>query len=230
MLEWEFEGKRRKIKFLNPEIGAINIKDSIPLYISATGPRARSLVAELGTGWICPLGNPNLGVTAMEDMKKKWQAAGRDLKDLHVHGEIGGAVLKDGEAYDSDRIKDQAGPTAIMMVHDWVEAEELGTTGTRMPPPLAPYVERYRPIYEKFGPPDARYLSNHRGHLMFLKPEERGMCDTDMIRTFSWTGPKAELQRRIRILRDVGFHAISVQIRHNHPEMVDEWWEVFKGV
>jgi 5,10-methylenetetrahydromethanopterin reductase len=230
MVEWEFEGKRRKIKFLNPEIGAINLKDPIPLYISATGPRARALVAELGTGWICPLGNPSLGVTAMEDMKKKWQAAGRDLKDLHTHAEIGGAVLKEGEAYDSDRIKDQAGPTAIMMVHDWVEADELGSTGTRMPPPLAPYVERYRPIYEKFGPTDARYLANHRGHLMFLKPEERGMCDADMIRTFSWTAPKAELQQRIRTLRDVGFHAVSVQIRHHHPEMVDEWWDVFKGV
>jgi 5,10-methylenetetrahydromethanopterin reductase len=36
-LEWEFEGKRRKIRFLNPEIGAINIRDNIPLFVSASG-------------------------------------------------------------------------------------------------------------------------------------------------------------------------------------------------
>ena len=36
-LEWSFEDKRRKIRFLNPEIGAINITDPIPLHISAHG-------------------------------------------------------------------------------------------------------------------------------------------------------------------------------------------------
>src|ERR1700693_208536 len=38
-LEWTFEDKRRKIRFLNPEIGAINITDAIPVHVSATGPR-----------------------------------------------------------------------------------------------------------------------------------------------------------------------------------------------
>ena len=38
-IEWEFEEKRRKIRFLNPEIGVVNIDDPIPLYISAMGPR-----------------------------------------------------------------------------------------------------------------------------------------------------------------------------------------------
>jgi 5,10-methylenetetrahydromethanopterin reductase len=71
---------------------------------------------------------------------------------------------------------------------------------------------------------------NHRGHLMFLKPEERAIVDANMIKTFSWTAPKSELQDRIRALKDAGFHHIAVQIRHNIPEMVDEWWDVFRGV
>ena len=228
--EWSFEGQRRKIRFLNPEIGAINIKDAIPLYISATGPNSRKLVAELGAGWICPIGNPQLGVNAMADMKKQWQAAGRDLKDLHTVAEIGGCVLKDGEALDSARVKDQAGPSAIMLAHDWVEHADFGSARGAMPPPLAPYVEKYRKVYEKFEPADARYLVNHRGHLMFLKPEERDIVDANMIKTFSWTAPKAELQQRLRQLKDAGFQHCSVQIRHHMPEMVDEWWDVFKGV
>jgi 5,10-methylenetetrahydromethanopterin reductase len=228
--EWSFEGQKKKIRFLNPEIGAINIKDKIPLYISATGPNSRKLVAELGAGWICPVGNPQLGVNAMADMKKQWQAAGRDLTDLHTIAEIGGCVLKEGEAADSPRVKDQAGPSAIMLAHDWVEHDQFGSAHGAMPPPLAPYVERYKKVYEKFEPADARYLMNHRGHLMFLKPEERDIVDANMIRTFSWTAPKAELQDRLRTLRDAGFHHVSVQIRHNIPEMVEEWWDVFKGV
>src|SRR4051812_455009 len=51
-LEWEFEGKRKKIRFLDPDIGAINIQDAIPLHISAFGPKGRALIAKLDAGWI----------------------------------------------------------------------------------------------------------------------------------------------------------------------------------
>ncbi len=229
-LEWEFEGKRRKIRFLDPGIGAINIKDKIPLYISATGQNARRLVAELGAGWICPLGNPQIALAAIADMKAKWQAAGRDVADLHAIGELGGCVLRDNEPYDSPRAKDQAGPSAIMLVHDWVENAQFGSAHGALPPPLAPYVERYREIYARFEPEDARYLANHRGHLMYLKPEERDIVTADLIRGFSWTATKPELQERLRRLRDAGFNHISAQIRHGHPAMLEEWWDVFQGV
>ena len=227
---WEFEGKRQKIRFLNPEIGAINIKDEIPLYISATGPNSRALVAELGAGWICPLGRAASALDAMADMKKKWQAAGRDLKDLHVHGEIGGCVLKEGEAPDSARAKDQAGPTAIMLVHDLVEQDLQDRARGAMPPALTTALERYRKVYDRFEPADARYLSNHRGHLMFLKPEERDICDAELIKNFSWTATKPELVERLRALRDAGFEHVSVQIRHQHPAMIEDWWDVFQAV
>ena len=229
-VEWEFEGKRKKIKFLNPDIGAINIKDEIPLYISATGPNSRALVAELGAGWICPLGRAQSAIDALADMKTKWLAAGRDLKDLHVHGEIGGCVLKKGEAYDSPRVKDQAGPTAIMMVHDLVEEDMQDRARGAMPPVFDRALEKYRKIYERFEPADARYLSNHRGHLMFLKPEERDICDGDLIKNFSWTATKPELVERLRALRDAGFQHVSVQIRHQHPAMLEDWWDVFQSV
>lgn len=229
-VEWQAEGKAHKIKFLNPEIGAINIKDKVPLYISATGPNSRALVAKLGAGWICPLGRAAMALEAVEDMKKKWVAAGRDLKDLHMHGEIGGAVLRDGEAYDSPRIKDEAGPTAIMVVHDLVEAEMQDRAPMNLPPVLAAALERYRPVYQRFAPADARYLTNHRGHLMFLKPEERDIVDAELIKNMSWTATKPELVERLRVLTKAGFERISVQIRHPHPSMIEDWWDVFQAV
>jgi 5,10-methylenetetrahydromethanopterin reductase len=229
-VEWEFEGKRRKIRFLTPEIGAINIKDPIPLFLSATGPRARALVAELGAGWICPLGRARSAFEALADMKEKWQAAGRDLKDLHVHGEIGGAVLRDGEPYDSDRVKDEAGPSAMLLIHDLVEEDMQDRAPAALPPLLAERLQKYKLLYERMEPKDARYLQNHVGHLMFLKPEERAICDAELIQNFSWTAPKEELRERIRALKDAGFHRVSVQIRHTHPSMLEDWWDVFEGV
>src|SRR5260370_22688908 len=51
-VEAEIEGKRRLIRLLNPELGLINTRDPIPLYLAAAGPRARALTARLGAGWI----------------------------------------------------------------------------------------------------------------------------------------------------------------------------------
>jgi len=229
-VEWHHEGKPHKIRFLNPEIGAINIKDKVPLYISATGPNSRALVAKLGAGWICPLGRAAMVLEAVADMKKKWVAAGRDLKDLHMHGEIGGCVLREGEAYDAPRVKDEAGPSAIMVVHDLVEEEMQDRAPMNLPPILRNALDRYRKIYERFEPKDARYLTNHRGHLMFLKPEERDIVDADLIKNMSWTATKPELVERLRVLKEAGFERISVQIRHPFPAMLEDWWDVFQAV
>ena len=57
-VEAEIEGKRRLIRLLNPELGLINTKDPIGLYVAATGPRAQALTARLGAGWISTIGDP----------------------------------------------------------------------------------------------------------------------------------------------------------------------------
>jgi len=48
--------------------------------------------------------------------------------------------------------------------------------------------------------PRDRYLANHRGHLMFLRPEEQEVCTADLIRalTFEMFGKYVipELQRK----------------------------------
>src|SRR5947208_16991341 len=49
-VETELEGKRRLVRFLNPELGLINTQDPIGLYVAASGPRARQLTARLGAG------------------------------------------------------------------------------------------------------------------------------------------------------------------------------------
>src|ERR1700722_5009871 len=51
-VELVVEGKRRPIRLLNPELGLINIDDPMPLFIAASGPKARALTAKLGAGWI----------------------------------------------------------------------------------------------------------------------------------------------------------------------------------
>src|SRR3989338_3490798 len=64
-VEWEFEGKRRKIRFLNPELGQIDLEHRIPLHISALGPRIRRFTAKLGAGFVTPVGSVAAGEAAI---------------------------------------------------------------------------------------------------------------------------------------------------------------------
>ena len=85
-------------------------------------------------------------------------------------------MLAEGEPFDSPRARAQAGPHATIVLHNLVELEQFGNLGRGIPPALSPLVEQYRKIYEGYEPADARYLENHRGHLMFLRPEEHQVC------------------------------------------------------
>jgi 5,10-methylenetetrahydromethanopterin reductase len=230
MLEWTFEGKRRKIRFLNPEVGAVNIADPIPLHLSALGPRARRLTAKLGAGWIHATANPGHAQAALADMQAAWRDAGRAAAELHTTAAIAGCVLSDGEAADSPRARAHAGPTATIALHSLVERDEFGDLGRPIPPALTPLLERYRQIYLAYEPADARYLSNHRGHLMFLRPEEQAICTAELIRATTFTASKAELRERVRELGRAGFDHVGLTVRHGHPEMLEEWADVFEGV
>ena len=64
-LEWDYAGQRRTIRFLNPELELINLDDTIPFYISAFGPRGKTLAARLGTGWIYGVRNAEQSVAQL---------------------------------------------------------------------------------------------------------------------------------------------------------------------
>lgn len=111
------------------------------------------------------------------------------------------------------------------------EAAEFGDLNRPPPPHLKPLVDRYKDeIHARYAPADAKYLANHRGHLMFLRPEEEALCTADLIRGATFTATKPELRERIRALRDAGFTHFSMYVRHGHPQMIEDWADVLEGV
>jgi 5,10-methylenetetrahydromethanopterin reductase len=230
-LEWDFEEKRRKIRFLDPDIGAINIKDPIPTHISAFGPKGRKLVARLGAGWINGTANVQHGKGAIADMQASWKEAGRDVSTLHATSTVAGTVLKPGEGLDSPRVKKHSGPHATIALHALAELQDFGDLGRPVPPQMQQLVERYKKeVYDKYEPADARYLTNHRGHLMYLRPEEEAFAMPELIKNTTWTAPKEELRERVRELTKAGFTHFGVNVGYRAEGKLEEWAEVFEGV
>jgi 5,10-methylenetetrahydromethanopterin reductase len=229
-IEWDFAGKRRKIRFLNPDVGAINIADPIPLYVSAMGPRSRELTAGLGANWMQVAGDQTATIAAAAAMNKAWRAAGIDPATRVSAALASGCVLGDGEPHDSPRARAQAGPHATVLLHLLAEMDDPDVAFELAPPRLAPLLARYLTIYQRYEPADARYLENHRGHLMFLRPEEQDLCTAELIQAATFTGRTAELRDRLRELRDAGHNHFAIRIAHGQPEMLEEWADVFEQV
>src|SRR5215831_11024976 len=90
-VEAKIERKKRLIRLLNPELGLINTRDPIPLWVAASGPRARALTAKLSAGWIATAGDVEGAVAALADMRGRWRAAGRSAEPLDAVVLTGGA-------------------------------------------------------------------------------------------------------------------------------------------
>ena len=145
-------------------------------------------------------------------MRAAWQRNGRNAADFYAAASTGGCVLDEGEAADSKRCMAQAGPYAAIVFHNLVEVDQFGTIMPLDGPfPFEAELEAYRKVYQKYEPADARYLSNHRGHLMFVRPEEKHLS-ADVIRALSFTGTRSELVDRARGMAALGYKQIAVNI------------------
>lgn len=225
--EWDFEGQRRKISFLNPDLGLINIDDPIPLWFSAFGPRSQGLVAELAAGWINFSSGP-AAAKSLAAMQQIWRDAGHPDQALVSNLFITGAVLSGDKATDAERLMAQGGPSTAVIFHNF--ADELDGMGATKPEgPLGELLEAYLEQHAGYQPADARYLKNHRGHLMFVRPEESHITP-DLVRATTVSGTHDELVQQLRALRDAGYDQVNVQLMHGHESAIEDWAKVFQAV
>ena len=226
-VDFEMEGQKRKIRFLNPELPLFNTTDPIALHLSAFGPRTRALTAKLKAGWIDFVGKVETGIKEVEAMREAWSKAGHAMADLSATAFALGCVLQDGELADSERAMAQAGPRAAVMLHRAADEALAGLApGVTMLSKTAPELQAYIDLARGFEPKDAPYLQNHRGHLMFVKPEEKRFVSADLIRATSFTASEAEIKQRIDALRGAGYTQFTIQLVPSQEQALADWGRI----
>jgi 5,10-methylenetetrahydromethanopterin reductase len=224
-VETMVEGRRRKIRFLNPEIGLFNTKDPIPLHISAYGPKSQALTAKLDARWKCFIQDVDGGLGAIEGMREAWAASGRPAAELYSTAWVCGCVLTSGEPADSPRAMAQAGPRAATLLHRAADVDQQGWDNTMKVPEegIAEAVAGYVEMARHFEPQDARYLQNHRGHFVFVKPEERQFVTAELIRRTTFTATEQELTQRVEALRAAGWNQLVIPVTPGEERALEDW-------
>jgi 5,10-methylenetetrahydromethanopterin reductase len=206
------DGKHeRVIRFLHPHHGYINLRDQIPVYLAADGPKALELVGELADGWVTVLSGPERFREKFESVKKGAQRAGRSVENLPNAVLTSGCVLRDGESATSARVIERMGPFAIVFLHAlW----EQSAVAAALPAPLTKLWERYRDEYvaKMKTPADKRYLEVHEGHLIYLKPGEEKYVDDALVRSMTLTGRGDEIIARLKALEMAGVKQVAIQV------------------
>ena len=111
----------------NPEVGAINLDDPIPLHVAANGPAGAPARCQARRG-------PRARDGQHRPCRRRHRRhAGRLARGRLAiprictrRPPIGGSILNEGEAADSPRARAQAGPTATVALHSLVKRDQLG--------------------------------------------------------------------------------------------------------
>ncbi len=226
VVSWNFEGQDRDIGFLDPGFGLVNTKDPIPVHVSALGPKARRTAASIGGGWI-NFGADEVGAVAtLNDMQAAWADAGHPAANLYSTLFALGCLLDEGEAADSERAMAQAGPYVSVFFHNLVETTEPGAMEAVVGKELSDSLEAYRELY--LGYPEARrHLHNHRGHLMYVREDEKFLVTEKLIRQLTFTGNRDDLRDRLKAFADAGYQQFTIQLVEHQYDALEQWAELF---
>ena len=224
--EWEFEGESHSIRIMNPEFGLVNLEDKIPVHISAMGPKSIEMAAQEGDGWITVRSQIDLAKQDMDLLKNTLQQHNRKPSNILKTVFSYGCVLSENEPYDSPRALAQAGPQVASLFHRLVE----GSIQISLPTNVNKSLSAYRQIYDNYIPHSTRYLENHTGHLLFLRPDEKPFITADAVKQLTFTGPFQEMVDRIRYLETCGYDQWVINIPPGQDEALESWARVIEKV
>jgi alkanesulfonate monooxygenase SsuD/methylene tetrahydromethanopterin reductase-like flavin-dependent oxidoreductase (luciferase family) len=199
---------RRTVRFFHQEMGFVNLRDRVPIYVAANQPRAMELAGEIGDGFITSRTSTVEGWgDAWQRVRNGAERQGRNPNELYTMLLTAAVLMRPGESYDSPRIRDAAGPWTTVALHSLYEGV---TSIEQASAPLRPIFQEYKVYMDDRMRGDERYyLTLHDGHGLYVRPGEERFVTAELIRHTTMTAPPEELCERIRALERAGVKQLA---------------------
>jgi len=231
-------GVARPVRHMHPDKGYMNIDDTIPIYVSAVGPKGIAVTGELADGfWTLSVDrrpDPELIGKKIDEVRQlaTKRGAGRIPSALITAV----AVQGEGEPLDSDRLRSFLGPWVTTYFHsmhaifaeDGPQQREEWAQGSQLTAEDAPEVLKEAAL-EYFAevimtlPDEAPWSAQHTGHSTFVRPEEERFITADLINLLSIVGPAEQVIGEIRALEEAGLDEIVWQVVPGHEDEVERF-------
>jgi 5,10-methylenetetrahydromethanopterin reductase len=206
------EGDRqRRIKFLNPDLGFINIADPIPTYIAASGPKSCQLAGEIADGVILfGAVHPALLKFLLDNVRVGAERAGRNFDDIYVLSMTAFYLTDPGTAIESDEVRRAVGPMVASSSNIFALSARLDPEC--LPGELRDGLHAFKGAYHAPGEPiETRHLKLYSGYLQHLKQEHVPLLTEKIIRATTLTGTPQQVIESIEIMREAGVDQVAIQ-------------------
>ncbi|HCU90353.1 MAG TPA: hypothetical protein DGR97_10430, partial [Gammaproteobacteria bacterium] len=217
------EGDRhRKIKFLNPDLGFINIENSIPIYISASGPRVAQLAGRVADGVILfGAVSPSIVKWMVGQLRKGAEEVGRDPDNIYVLSMTAFYLTDSNEEIETRAVREAVGPMVASSSNIFALSchQDPAALPVDLRDELMAFVNVYR---EPEAPIETRHLKLYSGYLQHLKDEHEALMTKKIIQATTLTGTKTEVIGMIEEMRDAGVDQIAIQPILETRSVVDQ--------
>ena len=201
------EGKRRLVRHLHPDRGYVDLTRDVPIYLSALGPKGMDITADIADGFITITAGARPTPAAVgERIRRVRGRAGRPEMPAVLLTAV--AVRGADEPADSDRLRRFLGPWVTSHLHGLAGAQE---DDPGSPPAVREAAARYVEIARGLRA-DAPWIELHRGHSIFVRPEEEPLITGDVLAQTANVGTASELVEEIRALEQAGVTEIVWQV------------------
>jgi alkanesulfonate monooxygenase SsuD/methylene tetrahydromethanopterin reductase-like flavin-dependent oxidoreductase (luciferase family) len=209
--------RRRQIRFLNPDAGFINLRDSIPVYVAGSGPKSLELAGEIGDGVILfgVVGDSLLEYT-LGHVRRGAERAGKRLQDLYIVATTAFHLTKPGESF--TEIQRAVGPLVTSECNIFALSVK---DPFELPADIREGLMAFKGAYRTPNAPvETRHLDLYSGYCAEFKPEHAALVTDRMIRETTLTGSTEELQVRIRKMAAAGVNQVTIA---GDKAMIDEF-------
>jgi len=206
------EGDRhRKIKFLNPDMGYINIRDPIPVYISASGPKVAQMAGEIADGVILfGAVHPSLIRWMVDNVKEGALRAGRDPERIRVVSMTAFYLTDHARDIHTREVREAVGPMVASSSN--IFALSTYRNPEVLPADFRAELSAFTNVYkEPDAPIETRHIKLYSGYLQKLRPEHEALMTEKIMRATTLVGTRDEVIESIRAMRTAGVHQVAVQ-------------------
>lgn len=213
-IDVEMHGRAGHTRFLNRDLGFVDLEHPIPIVVGANGPQALRLAGALGDGLM------TIAATRPEDVETTASAvregadnAGRTLPaGFTTTAMTNIVVLQPGEEVTSERVIRMTDSWVGAAIHFAYEMWSVRHDDAMVPPPFVPFWDEYVAYVDQMQTPaDRRYLQIHDGHATWLPPAERRFMTADAIRAVTIVGSVDEIVEQVKAAESAGITELALQ-------------------
>jgi len=210
-IEYKLNGQTKPIRFLDRELGCLDIEHPVPIYVAANGPRALKAAGAFGDGRI---GAGNEPVSVLQHNLERIENGANEVKrkiheDFHTAAMTFSCVLGSNEKLSADRVIDEVGAQVVASLHFWYEIYRQRGSDQFVLEGVRGVWEDYKQYVETEMPLNRRHQLLHQGHCALLPAPERRFVTAEMIKvTGGLVGEPDEIVSGIKELEAGGLKEI----------------------